>query len=98
MALPAFAGVASPSKPLAALAVRDERAGRTLLVFAFFASLLAILWWVVPALIWPVRRIPRDLPAAAPEGDGIRPGVREAPPRRPSDVTASLARRIVVRS
>ena len=97
MALPAFAGVASPAKPLAALAVEDEPASRTLLVFAFFASVLAILWWVVPALIWPVRRIPRDPPAAA-EGDGIRPGVREAPPRRPGDVTASLARRIVVRT
>ena len=96
MALPAFAGVASPSKPLAALAMEDEPPGRTLLVFAFFASLLAILWWVVPALIWPVRGIGPT--AAAPEGDGIRPGVREAPPRRPSDVTASLARRIVVRS
>ncbi len=98
MALPAFAGVASPSRPLAALAVEDEPPGRTLLVFAFFASLLAILWWVVPALIWPVRGIARDLPAGAPDGDGVRPGVREAPPRRPSDVTASLARRIVVRS
>jgi len=98
MALPVFTGVAAPGRPLATLAAAEDEsaAGRTLLVFAFLASLLAILGWVVPALIWPVRR-----PAPAPDtsdGEGIRPGVREAPPRRPSDVTAALARRIVVRS
>lgn len=97
MALPAFAGVASPSRPLATLAsMRDESpAGGTLPVFAILATLLAVLWWIVPPLIWPVRRAAPVLPRSA---DGIRAGVREAPPRRPSDVTAALARRIVVRS
>lgn len=102
MALPAFAGVASPSRPLATLAaMRDEpAAGGTLPVFAILASMLAVLWWIVPPLIWPVRRAAPAAapPRNAPEGVGIRAGVREAPPRRPSDVTAALARRIVVRS
>ncbi|HEX8210561.1 MAG TPA: vWA domain-containing protein [Longimicrobium sp.] len=102
MALPAFAGVASPSRPLATLAaMQDESsAGGTLPVFATLATLLAVLWWIVPPLIWPVRRaaVAAPQPRSAPEGDGIRPGVREAPPRRRSDVTAALARRIVVRS
>jgi Mg-chelatase subunit ChlD len=99
MALPAFAGVASPSRPLAAMQ-DGPPAGATLAVFAVLATLLAILWWIVPPLIWPVRRAAPApaLPWNAPEGDGLRPGVREAPPRRPSDVTAALARRIVVRS
>jgi len=102
MALPAFAGVAGPSRPLATLAaVQDESpAGGTLPVFAMLATLLAVLWWIVPPLIWPVRRAAAAAspPRSAPEGDGIRPGVREAPPRRPGDITAALARRIVVRS
>jgi Mg-chelatase subunit ChlD len=102
MALPAFAGVASPSRPLATLtAMRDESpAGGTLPVFATLATLLAVLWWIVPPLIWPVPRAAIATPQrrSEAEGDGIRPGVREAPPRRPNDVTAALARRIVVRS
>lgn len=102
MALPAFAGVASPSRPFATLAaMQDESpASGTLPVFASLATLLAVLWWIVPPLIWPVRRaaVATPQPRSAPEGDGIRPGVREGPPRRPSDVTAALARRIVVRS
>ncbi|HEX8672150.1 MAG TPA: vWA domain-containing protein [Longimicrobium sp.] len=102
MALPAFAGVASPSRPLATLAaMQDESpAGGTLPVFASLAMLLAVLWWIVPPLIWPVRRASAGAPQPrrAHEDDGIRPGVREARPRRPSDVTAALARRIVVRS
>ncbi len=102
MALPAFAGTANPSRPLATLAaMQDESpAGGTLPVFAVLATLLAVLWWIVPPLIWPVRRAApaAAVPRSAPEGDGIRAGVREAPPRRPGDVTAALARRIVVRS
>ena len=102
MALPAFAGVASPSRPLTSLAAMQDEppAGATLPVFAVLATLLAILWWIVPPLIWPVRRAAPApaLPWNAPEGDGLRPGVREAPPRRPSDVTAALARRIVAPS
>jgi Mg-chelatase subunit ChlD len=100
MALPAFAGVASPSRPLATLAAMQDEppAGGALPVFAILATLLAVLWWIVPPLIWPVRRAAPVSPRSAPEGDGIRPGVRDAPPRRPGDVTAALARRIVVRS
>jgi Mg-chelatase subunit ChlD len=94
IALPAFAGVASPSRPTAA----GEPAANVGLVTAFFATLMALLWWVVPALIWPVQR-PLQ-PAGRRRGSrrGVRPGVQEAPPRRPSDITASVAQRIVVHS
>jgi Mg-chelatase subunit ChlD len=102
MALPAFAGVASPARPLATLAAMQDElpGGGTLPVFAILATLLAVLWWIVPPLIWPVRRSAVTTPPARShrEGFAVRAGVREAPPRRPSDVTAALARRIVVRS
>ncbi|HEX8829568.1 MAG TPA: vWA domain-containing protein [Longimicrobium sp.] len=96
MALPAFAGVATPSRPLVTAA--DEPRTNVRLVTAFFATLLALLWWVVPALIWPVQR-PLQ-PAVRRRGSrrGVRPGVQEAPPRRPSDITAAVAQRIVVHS
>ncbi len=96
MALPAFAGVAAPSRPLPTRA--EGGTPRTLWVAAFWATLLGVLAWVVPALAWPVRRVARAAPTAAPPGDGLRAGVREAPPRGAGDVTAALARRIVVRT
>ncbi|HEX8359575.1 MAG TPA: hypothetical protein VF613_05685, partial [Longimicrobium sp.] len=96
IALPAFAGVATPSRPLV---TADEPATTARLVLAFFAMLLAFLWWVVPALLWPVQRPPRaPTRTRSVSHRGLRPGVHEAPPRRPSDITASLAKRIVVNS
>ncbi len=94
MALPAFAGVARPSRPLA---IEDAPAPAAGLATAFFATLLALLWCVVPALVWPAQR-PARIPARTRRGArrGLRPGVHEAPPRRPSDITASLTQRIVV--
>lgn len=96
MALPAFAGVARPSRPLVTAA--DEPAETVPLVAAFFGTLLALLWWVVPALIWPVQRPLQPAVRRRGTNRGLRPGVQEAPPRRPSDITASVAQRIVVHS
>jgi hypothetical protein len=88
--------VASPSRPL--VTATDEPASTVGLVAAFFATLLALLWWVVPALIWPVQRPLQPVVRRRGSRRGVRPGVQEAPPRRPSDITASVAQRIVVHS
>lgn len=94
IALPAFTAVATPSRRL--VAARDEPAATTRLVLAFFATLLAFLWFVVPALLWPAQRPVRVAVRDRRSRGGVRPGVQEAPPRRQSEITASLVRRVVV--
>lgn len=96
IALPAFTGVANPSGRLAT--AQDEPAATTRLVVAFFATLLLLLWFAVPALLWPAQPLPRVAVRSRRPRGGVRRGVQEAPPRRPSEITASLVRRVVVGS
>jgi Mg-chelatase subunit ChlD len=96
IALPAFTGVASPSRQL--VTVQDEPVATARLALAFFGTLLALLWFVVPALLWPVRRTPRVAVRGRRSRGGVRPNVQEAPPRRPNEITASVVRRVVVGS
>lgn len=119
-ALPAFSGVADSGtatvQAITSFEQGESRVGSNVLVFAFFALVALILWFVLPGMLWPDESVamagppaaklansvepapaPRAAPkAAAPEepptAGGVRRGVTEAPPRRPTDVTGSFAR------
>ncbi len=123
-ALPAFGGVAdsgtATAQGISAYEQKQPRVASNVLVFAFFALVGVVLWFVLPGMIWPDESVamagppapklansvasPAAAPrvaasAAAPEpavvSGGVRRGVTEAPPRRPTDVTAATARRSV---
>jgi Mg-chelatase subunit ChlD len=117
-ALPAFEGIADSGSVtaagLTALEVSEQKVAQNVLVFAFFALLALVLWFVLPGLMWPDESgavtapakeaasmsAPSPAPgaaatAAAPDAPigAVRRGVTEVPPRRPTEVTATMARR-----
>jgi Mg-chelatase subunit ChlD len=100
MALPAFSGVVSPgvipagiSNQLGGSGVIDRRIPLAL----FVLILLALLWLVLPRMLWP-RIVPAGAAAAAAPkkkaklAGGLRTDLKEAAPRKPADVTAAKAR------
>ncbi len=99
--LPAFAGTA-PSGVLSGSLGRTEGAGSWIgsaLLAAFLALLLVEVWIVLPRFLWPPV-VPAGVPAGQPAKEkpvapsgALRSDLKEAPPRKPSDVTASRARR-----
>ena len=118
-ALPAFGGVADSGtvtvQAITSFEQGEPRVGSNVLVFAFFALVALILWFVLPGMLWPDESVamagppaakladsaaPAPAPRAAPKAaaaetassGGVRRGVTEAPPRRPTDVTGSFAR------
>lgn len=117
-ALPAFEGVADSGSVTAAsvtaLEIGEQKIALNVLVFAFFAVLALVLWFVLPRLMWPDEVGTMETPAkavasaaapspaakaaavtAAPDASasGVRRGVTEVPPRRPTEVTATMVRR-----
>lgn len=117
-ALPAFEGVADSGSVsaagLTALEVSEQKVAQNVLVFAFFAALALVLWFVLPSLMWPdeagaiaapaKEAAPMAAPSPAPKAaataaapetpiGAVRRGVTEVPPRRPTEVTATMARR-----
>jgi hypothetical protein len=101
IALPAFSGVASSGVIPPALVQGGVGSGlldRRVPLLLFVLVLLVLLWLVAPRLLWPrVTPAGATPTAAAPKkavraSGGIRTDVKEAPPRRPADVTASKAR------
>lgn len=96
MALPAFAGVLPAGLAPAGGEVEAAFDGRWLLGL-MVAVLLVMLWTVVPRILWPPLRPvaaagPKPEKAAPPPGS-LRVDVKEAAPRRPTDITAAKARR-----
>ena len=96
IALPAFEGTAPAAlAPVTGLARTDRR---WLLAPMLLVS-LALLWGVLPRYLWPpvldpLAPVPAKADrAAAPPTGALRTGLSEVPPRRPTDVTASKARR-----
>jgi len=117
-ALPAFEGVADSGSVtaagLTALEISEQKVAQNVLVFAFFAALALVLWFVLPSLMWPdesgavvapaKEAAPMAAPSPAPKAaataaapetpiGAVRRGVTEVPPRRPTEVTATMARR-----
>ncbi|MEZ4586581.1 MAG: VWA domain-containing protein [Gemmatimonadales bacterium] len=101
VALPAYSGIATPGLVPAGLieaAVGGRFLDRRIPLVLFALVLIGLLWLVVPRLLWPPI-VPAAAPGAAPKKKapkvvgGLRTDVQEAPPRRPTDVTASGARR-----
>ena len=122
-ALPAFAGVADSGtvtvQGVTSFEQGGARVGSNLQVFAFFALVALVLWFVLPGMLWPDESVAMAGPPAAKLADsvvapapaeraatkpapaenaaaagGVRRGVTEAPPRRPTDVTVATARRM----
>ena len=117
-ALPAFEGVADSGSVtdagLTALEVSEQKVAQNVIVFAFFAALALVLWFVLPNLMWPdesgavvapaKEAAPMAAPSPAPKAaatavapetpiGAVRRGVTEVPPRRPTEVTATMPRR-----
>lgn len=95
IALPAFSGaIASGVVPAAAVQPTGALSRRVPLLL-FVTVLLAMLWLLVPRLLWP-RLVPAGAATAKAKtpkaAGGLRTDLKEAPPRRPQDVTASRAR------
>ncbi len=96
IALPAFEGTAPPT--LAPARGQDRTDRRWLLAPMLLVS-LSLLWGVVPRYLWPPVTDPLAVAPAkaergvAPPPGSLRAGLTEVPPRRPTDVTASKARR-----
>ena len=98
VALPAFAGTvpAAVRPPAIGTARRGGWIGGALVAGVLLILMLEV-WVVVPRMVWgtgagaaakqPLTRAPE-----APGGSPIRADVTEAPPRKPSDITASRAR------
>lgn len=104
-ALPAFEGVAD-SAAAAGWALQGDAgtAWRRAVILLALAGVLGLLWIGVPRWTWgesaapapppKPRTIPlRDAPEPVAAG-GVRTDLREAPPRRPVDVTANAAHRV----
>lgn len=96
IALPAFSGVVGSGVVPAGLAASSGTLSRRVPLLLFVLVLLALLWLVVPRLLWP-RPALAGAPAPVAEkkaraAGGLRTGITEAPPRRPQDVTAGKAR------
>ena len=119
-ALPAFSGVAdsgtATAEAITTFEQGESRVGSNVLVFAFFALVALILWFVLPGMLWSDESMAMAGPPAAKLADsvapppaarvapkaaareegastgGVRRGVTEAPPRRPTEVTGSFAR------
>jgi hypothetical protein len=123
-ALPAFSGVAdsgtATAQAITSFERNEARVGSNVLVFAFFALVALVLWFVLPGMLWPDESVAMTGPPAAKLADGVAPiappvrvapqsaapeqaaatggirrGVTEAPPRRPTEVTGAFARRVV---
>lgn len=104
VALPAFAGVVPASlSPLGSGGGRSSESflyDRRVPLGLMLAVSLVLLWLVVPRVVWPplaVQAAPAGA-AKAPKPEhapgGLRTDVKEVAPRRPSDVTASKAKRV----
>ena len=78
-ALPAFSGVADSGtatvKAITSFEQSESRVGSNLLVFAFFALVALILWFVLPGMLWPDESVAMAGPRAAKLADGIAPSV-----------------------
>ncbi|MBK5189292.1 MAG: VWA domain-containing protein [Gemmatimonadaceae bacterium] len=123
-ALPAFSGVAdsgtATAQAITSFEQSEARVGSNVLVFAFFALVALILWFVLPRMLWPDESVAMAGPPAAKLADsvaaaapaaraapksavpeqsasagGVRRGVTEVSPRRPTEVTGAFARRVV---
>ena len=102
VALPAFAGTV-PNGVLSATLVRSDGSSGwigTALLAAFLVLLLVEVWIVLPRFLWPpvvpaaAGPAPAKAPVASPRGaGGLRTDLKEIAPRKPTDVTASKARR-----
>jgi Mg-chelatase subunit ChlD len=121
-ALPAFSGVADSGTTAAQAITSFEQGeaaiGSNVLVFGFFALVTLVLWFALPAMLWPDEQSEVTAPtvklanagaasASAPHGapppaaqeqrsatGGVRRGVTEAPPRKPTEITGAFARRV----
>ncbi len=107
VALPAFGGIvpAAVRPSLIGAARRGGWYGAALAAGVLLILLLEV-WVVVPRLVWgagaglvggpaspSAAKLTSRRPTVAPQGSAIRTDVTEAPPRKPSDITASRANR-----
>lgn len=82
-ALPAFSGVADSGtttvKAITSFEQSEARVGSNLLVFAFFALVALVLWFVLPGLLWADESVAMAGAPAAKLADSVAPS---APPAR----------------
>jgi von Willebrand factor type A domain-containing protein len=91
-ALPVFSGVADSGtasvKAITSFEQSEARVGSNLLVFAFFALVALILWFVLPGMLWPDESVAMAGPPAAKLADSVAPS---APPARAAPRAAAEA-------